>query len=35
VEPRIPRMDIHQVACENGRWVFIIRVARTWIGPVA
>lgn len=33
VEPPIPRVDIHQVACDGGRWVFVIRVARSWIGP--
>jgi hypothetical protein len=33
VEPRLPHVDIHEVACERGRWAFVIRVARSWIGP--
>jgi hypothetical protein len=32
-EPHLPALDIHEVECSPGRWVFIIRVARSWIGP--
>ena len=33
VEPRIPGVEIHEVATDDGRWVFIIRAPRSWIGP--
>jgi hypothetical protein len=33
LEPHLPTLDIHEVECNPGRWVFIIRVARSWIGP--
>jgi hypothetical protein len=33
LEPHLPTLDLHQVECAPGRWVFIIRVARSWIGP--
>jgi Schlafen, AlbA_2 len=33
LEPKLPRFDIHEVACDGGRWVFIIRIARSWVGP--
>jgi len=33
IEPGLPSPDIHEVDCGSGRWVFIIRVGRSWIGP--
>lgn len=33
VEPRLPRIDIHPVACPNGRYVFVVRVPYSWVGP--
>ena len=33
VEPRLPGVDIHEVNCGEGRWSFVIRVPRSWIGP--
>lgn len=33
VEPRLPRVDIHPVECGEGRFVLVIRVPHSWIGP--
>jgi len=33
VEPRLPRIDIQEVDCGNGRWAFVVRVPQSWIGP--
>jgi hypothetical protein len=33
LEPHLPTVDLHEVECAPGRWVFIIRAARSWIGP--
>jgi hypothetical protein len=33
LEPRLPRVDIHPVACGEGRYVLLIRVSRSWVGP--
>lgn len=33
LEPHLPSLDLHEVECVADRWVFIIRVARSWIGP--
>jgi hypothetical protein len=33
LEPRLPRVDIHTVACGGDRHVLVIRVPHSWIGP--
>ena len=33
LEPHLPTLDIQEVECAQGRWVFVIRVARSWVGP--
>jgi len=33
IEPALQGIDIQEVACPNERWVFIVRVPRSWIGP--
>ncbi len=33
VEPALPRFDIKEVDCGAGRWAFIVRVPRSWLGP--
>jgi hypothetical protein len=33
VEPSLPRVDIHEVDCGDGRWAFVVRVQRSWLGP--
>lgn len=33
IEPRLPRIDMHAVACPNGHFVLVIRVMHSWIGP--
>lgn len=33
VEPRLPPVDVQEVDCGGGNWVFVVRVIRSWIGP--
>jgi hypothetical protein len=33
IEPRLPRVDVHPVACGDGRWCFVVRVVQSWVGP--
>jgi Putative DNA-binding domain len=33
VEPRLPRVDIHPVACSDGAHVLVVRAAHSWVGP--
>jgi hypothetical protein len=33
LEPRLPRIDMEAIDCSGGRYVLIIRVARSWIAP--
>jgi hypothetical protein len=33
LEPRLPRIDIQPITCGEDRYVFVVRVARSWIGP--
>jgi Putative DNA-binding domain len=33
IEPALPNIDMREVSCGEDRWVLIIRVARSWIGP--
>jgi hypothetical protein len=33
LEPRLPRVDIHPVQLANGRYVFVLRVPKSWVSP--
>ena len=33
LEPRVPRVDLRAVAVAAGRYVLLIRVPRSWVGP--
>ena len=33
LEPRLPRVDIHPVEIAEGRYVVLVRVPRSWVGP--
>jgi hypothetical protein len=33
LEPRLPRIDIEAVDCGGGKYVLVVRVPRSWVGP--
>lgn len=33
IEPRLPHVDIQPVRCADGRYVLVLRVLHSWVGP--
>lgn len=33
IEPKLQGVDIKEIATENGKWLIVIRVQRSWAGP--
>lgn len=33
VDPALPPLDIREIPCPDGRWLFLVRTPRSWLGP--